>query len=302
MEGFVTRTFAMAVSLFIATISAFSQTSDVQISHATTAAGDLPGLTLQNGAPFEVLIFDTDTSCFEYSLNGTIATPAATAQVRMMMGGGTIDREVLRTTHRERVLKYTIRAAKRSGVTCTGIGANLADKTWTVAILPFWNLSVSGAFVFDGVTNHIFFLEPGKGRLTGDTADRDGFYVRENGSGRDDYRSTLGAMMHLYYDSKGVVDWVPFSFGFSVANNEPTYFVSPGLGLRLGTRVYFTGGAAFGKRNRLPNGLRPDQFVIDSKALDTLPPAQSKVTWFGGISVSFVEIPLSKFRTLFGSP
>jgi hypothetical protein len=278
-----------------------SQASDVQVSHANTAAGALSAVSLRHNSMFEVLIYDTDTNCYDYAINGVIPAPAATAVVQSIMFSGPppdTTRILLKTKHMERVQSYTVRATKKANAaqTCT-----LQDKTWTIPVAAFWNMSVSGAFLLDGLTDRVFFLEAGKGRLPGDSADRDGFYVRENTSGRDDFHKGFAVMTQLYYDSARAVDWVPLSIGFTSVNNDTVFLISPAAGLRLGSRVYLSAGLAFGQRNRLPNGLVVDEFITEATALNTIP-RESKAAWYFAASLSFVEMPLSKFRNLFSPP
>ena len=134
---------AMVIVMLSISCALLGQTSSVEISHATTAGGDLPGLALRNGASLTILIFDTDTTCFEYSLNGTIAQPAETAQVAMTLGGGAAtDRVTLATTHRERVLKYAIHAANGRGQRAPAVALILLTKRGTC------QFSLSGTWLF----------------------------------------------------------------------------------------------------------------------------------------------------------
>lgn len=291
----------LTLSLLLSVVSLNAATTpspDVEVSHKNSASGPLPPVSIKNGATFYALIFDTDTDCFDYSLNGVIPSTGGSVNTFAFDGGTDKTRYPLTAQHRERITQYRIQAKRKAnaGTSCNA----LAERDWTVDVLGFWNVAVAGAITFDGLTNEIFFLEPGKGKLPNSTTEQDGFYVRSNSSAEDQFQLGLGAGIHFFYDSGRKVDWVPFSLTLeTVGNNQLKVLVSPALGLRLGDRAFLTAGIAAGQRNRLPNNLRVGDFVATDTALGTTALTRQAFSWYFGVSIAMFQADLSSFRRRF---
>jgi hypothetical protein len=200
------------------------------------------------------------------------------------------------------------KACRRGGE--RGDGSSLP--AWQIRILPEgWDISFSGAFTADGLTDPVYGLVPGSFQIDpapGAPKTRGNFVTRFPDL-EDRERLGAAAMAHVIHtDPKRFTRWdislVPVSFGFGVGEaSQARYFL--GSGIRFGQKFFLTGGVVAGSEKRLPAGVSTDpedrsSFTTDVNLLNNLP-SRTSGSWFVGVSYTFAGVGPSAFMGPFSS-
>jgi hypothetical protein len=220
-------------------------------------------------------VINTNTTCFDYNGAPKPAVAAAAADTSQFE---------IPLSQQRKSSGYTMEVTKKSNppATCGAVFSTLSERKWStdVSVLG-WELSFSGAFSIDGLSDRAYFLEDGTSNGT------PGFVVTRSKDAESSTNQRLAFLIHLYnsrWEQHRSVTWAPITFGMSIDDNT-RYLI--GTSLKIGDKLFLTGGGVFGKIKVLPASLSEGEFTTDQNALGTLG-TKSDRSWFIALSYSFL--------------
>ena len=220
-------------------------------------------------------VINTDTSCFDY--NGAPKPPVV---------AGAMDTSQFEITlvQQRKSSGYTMDVTQKKNppANCAAVFATLSPRSWSTDVdVLGWELSFSGAFTIDGLSDRAYFLEDGTSNEV------PGFIVTRSEDAESETNQRLAFLIHLYnsrWERHRSVTWAPITFGMSIDDNT-RYLV--GTSLKIGDKLFVTAGGVIGKIKVLPTGLSEGDFTTDQNALGTLG-TKSETSWFLALSYSFL--------------
>jgi IPT/TIG domain len=284
--GFLSLLFAWS------SFAASKGTNPYIINHAGSSPDPTPqtSVLLDDDELFEIHIINTDPRCFTYNFGKAPETTETKKKGLRMMSPTT--EVVLTHPHVDGVAAYQVVIGPRKDAPrrCP----DLPSGTWTIPVVPRWNVAMTGAFSQDGLTSHRWYLEDGKSTVNGTATD--GFFVRRQQGASDQVNSSFAAMIHLFRRSNigALRYWAPISFGLGLKDQNNATFMA-GTSFRIGQKFFLTAGVVSGKVDRLPNGIKENAFVTDSNAIATLG-TRTRFAPFVAFSYSFLNVPVSFFQ------
>lgn len=230
---------------------------------------------LAPGEPVILRVINTDTRCFDYNGAPKPAEPAAADDFSQFE---------ISLVQQRKSSGYTMAITKKKNAVaeCEEIFKSLGDRQWSTDVdMLGWEVSFSGAFTVDGLSDRSYFLDEGASNGT------PGFIVTRSPDAENDTNQRVAFLMHLYnskWERSRSISWAPVTFGVSI-DDKTRYLV--GTSMKVGDKFYLTGGAVIGKVQGLPVGLSEGDFTTDQNALAT-PGTKSETSWFLAFSYSFL--------------
>lgn len=274
----------------------FSQ-AVITLDHKSKIQNPTGVIRLSNREFFDIVILNTNQDCFDYNVETVKIPGAEREEITNPQLTATIH-----AIHDEKVTSYVVSATKKSNITNEQNkqeNCELSGYTWTIPVETYgWNLSFSGGFTADGLTDPVFFLEPVASDNPSNQMESQQVYkIREDKNAKDQVRLGATAFIHLYHNgTRGWQKyWAPISFGLKIGDEQAYYL---GSTLKFGSKLFVTGGVVLGERTRLPDGLQVSGTTSDVNALKTLG-TRTEASGFISISFSALTFDFNVFKNAF---
>jgi len=221
-------------------------------------------LDLTHNEKFKVVITNTNTDAFEYTVVGIEVFPAPSATGLRLVADTT--RKELTLQHDRKYGGYKVQLTHKKPL------ASLVDKVWYIPVRTAgWDTDVAGGFTVSKVTDPVFEVRSGT--------------VARNHGAEDKVALGFAGFIHVYH---GKLPSLAATFGLGITDQSKTaYFFGPSW--RWGEKGALTAGYSWGSVDRLPSGIHEGDVVSDPNALASLD-SQVRGGVFLSLSFKFITV------------